>query len=94
MLSNENPNSLNEADLLAIQRDTLRKARSLGTALVNFEHNENPMREREAVNPNQGIKIRVLRPFRYLPVDQDCKDHNSLVSSVGHPELFSHWWGE
>jgi hypothetical protein len=90
MLSNENPNP--NTQTIDSYRQTLDEiqARHLASRLVKFEHNPDP---REAQNPNAGIRIRVWKPFRYLPVPDDVKEQNSNAASLGHPELFAHLWG-
>jgi hypothetical protein len=98
MLSNETPPQTHVTDNF---RQTLAEigAQRLGSALVSYERNPAPMREREAPNPNQGIHIRRIDlekscTLSRVSVTQECADHNSKVSAVGRPDLFAHLWGE
>ena len=93
-LSNESltPHTQTTEDYLGTV--ALMRAKALGSQLVNFAHNDDPHPERNATDPAQGIHIRRLVPFRHLPVTQECADHNSRVSGVGSPDVFSKLWGE
>jgi hypothetical protein len=78
-------------------RQTLNEisTKNLADRLVKFEHNDDP---REAPNPNVGIRIRRIDLAKSIargrvPVTQECADHNSNVSGVGHPERFQRLWG-
>jgi hypothetical protein len=97
MLSQEKP--ANTATLDSY-RATLTEisAQHLGSALVNHGHNPDPKSERNAPNPNVGIRVRRIDMEKSVargrvPVTQECADHNSRVSSVGHPERFKGLWG-
>jgi hypothetical protein len=86
-LSNETPPNTSTID--AYQEALLQiKVKNLANALIQYEHNPDP---REAPNPSHGVHIRKLVQIR-PHVDRECQDHNSMVSGVGHPELFEHWW--
>lgn len=86
MLSQEKPNFSAE-ELATAYRESLTAARRLAHTLVKFERNENPMDERNAPNPNVGIKIRVLKPAIHARVDvtKECRDHNTMVQNLGRP---------
>ena len=98
-LSNENPNP-NTATIDAYEATlTEMQARNLADRLVIGAHNDNPKDPREAVNPNVGIRIRRIDLEKSLrlsrtTVTQKCKDHNAMVSGIGHPELYKTLWGE
>lgn len=96
-LANENPNPSTATVDNYIAAIDLRHAKNLSDRLIKYEHNPDP---REAPNPNAGIRIRrqidierSLTASR-IPVTQECADHNSRVSGIGSPEVFSHLWGE
>jgi len=64
------------------------RAHTLAKKLMLFERNPEPMREREAPNPAHGIRIRRIVPMvpsgaGRVDVDQQCRDHNEYVSSLG-----------
>ena len=62
------------------------QAKALAKALINFERNPEPMREREARNPAHGVHIRIIRPVpMVIPVDEECKAHNLAVSELRKP---------
>jgi hypothetical protein len=66
-------------------------AKKLGSALVLGEHNDNPlapMPSPTASNPAHGVNIRRIDLEKSIarsrvPVDQQCKDHNSAVQTLG-----------
>jgi hypothetical protein len=94
MLSNETLPNTETADSF---RETINEIRTknLADRLVKYEHNPDP---REAQNPNVGIRIRRIDLEKSVargrvPVTQECADHNSRVSGVGHPERFQGLWG-
>jgi hypothetical protein len=93
-LSNETPASTEVVDKF---RETINEIRTknLADRLVKYEHNPDP---REAPNPNRGIRVRRIDMEKSVargrvPVTQECADHNSRVSVVGHPERFQKLWG-
>ena len=94
MLSNETLPNTETADSF---RETINEIRTknLADRLVKYEHNDDP---REVPNPNQGIRIRRIDLEKSVahgrvPVTQECAEHNSRVSGVGHPERFQSLWG-
>jgi hypothetical protein len=95
-LSSESPNP-NTATIDAYEAALIeRQARNLADRLVTYEHNPDP---REAPSPALGVHIRRIDLEKSLrlsrtPVTQECKEHNAMVSGVGHPEQFKHLWGE
>ena len=95
MLSQENKSKPTEAETAIAQREANRAARGLATALVSFERNTDPHTERNAPNPADGVHIRALRQYGPRPtVAKSVQDHNSVVSGIGHPDLFKSKWGE
>ena len=90
MLSNENPNALSDADRQINFAVASGKARALAKALINYDRQPNPMREREAANPAHGVHVRILRPMIAVDwrveVSEEVKRHNSMVSNLGKPE--------
>lgn len=87
MLSQENKAMLTESQLAIVYSEAARAARTLGKQLITGERNPDPMREREAPSPASGVRIRLLgrpAPPPFFAYDeQDVKDHNAFVSSLG-----------
>jgi hypothetical protein len=81
MLSNENPNPHTQTTDNFVATLTEIKSRNLASRLVKYEHNPDP---REAPSPAQGIAVRrIVLTDRRIAVDQQCKDHNDAVTSLG-----------
>jgi hypothetical protein len=92
-LSNEaTPNNSVVETYLA--KKVLAQAAALAGSLTRCERNPCPTDPREAQHPARNTRIRRWVPVVQMPVDQSCKDQNSRTASLGHPELFSHLWGE
>lgn len=86
MLSEERRNQLTPEETAIAFHEAATAARQLGQSLVSFERNPNPMREREARSPADGIRIRLIRPepisIGYADADS-VRAHNDFVSSLG-----------
>lgn len=91
-LSNENPNASTDADRMIAFKVARGQAKALAQALINYERNPDPMRHREAPSPALGVRI--IDPTRdaqlrgsvfggHVPIDQEIRDHNSLVANLG-----------
>ena len=90
-LSNETQPNIQPSEDYLFQLDQMRVNR-LVSQLIKFERNPDP---RELPNPAHpgATRVRTINPERSrVPVDEQCKNHNSRAANLGASEEWGKLW--